>query len=324
MNSIGFLKSKKTGEERIAVFPCDLIDKNVNTRFLFFEEGYGEKINISDDEFKKIGCNIASREEVLKCDIVCDVKLGDADYLDLLDNNKILFGWAHAVQNVDFTTKCIDNKHTVIAWEELYDNGGGYLFVRNREIAGEAAIIQAVRYSKKMPYDSKIAILGNGNTARGAKRILEGLGGAPVIYKRKDEDLFKKEMFDYDILVNCIMWDTSRNDRIIYKEDLKKMKKGTLIIDVSCDKNLEIETSRPTSIENPIYVIDGVVHYCVDNTPAMFPITVSKSISKAISPLLNELIEKNCDYSKTINNAIVIKNGSIIDERIKIFRQRIK
>lgn len=202
--------------------------------------------------------------------------------------------------------------------------GGGYLFVRNREIAGEAAVIQAIRYSKKMPYDSKIAILGNGNTARGARRVLEGLGGNPVVYKRKDEEQFKKEMYNYDIIVNCIMWDTSRKDRIIYKEDLKKMKKGTLIIDVSCDKNLEIETSHPTSIDNPVYIVDDVVHYCVDNTPAMFPITVSKSISKAISPLLNELIEKDDNYSKIINDAIVINCGTIIDKRIEQFRKRIR
>lgn len=316
------MKSNKIGEERIAVFPNDLKKDNVDNHYLYFEKGYGEKVNISDEEYTQIGCNIVSRDEIFKCDVICDVKLGDADYLDLLNRSKILFGWAHAVQNIDFTTKCINNNHTVIAWEELYDDGGGYLFVRNREIAGEAAIIQAIRYSKKMPYDSKIAILGNGNTARGAKRVLEGLGGSPVIYRRKDEDLFKKEMYNYDILVNCVVWDTSREDRIIYKDDLKRMKKGTLIIDVSCDKNLEIETSYPTSIENPVYIVDDVVHYCVDNTPAMFPITVSKSISKAISPLLNELIEKNDNYSQTINNAIVINNGMIVDKRIEEFRQR--
>lgn len=314
----------KIGEERIAAFPNDLVNFGVNTRFLFFEKGYGEKINVSDDDYKKIGCNVVSKEEVFKCDVICDVKLGDADYLDLLNKNKILFGWAHAIQNIEFTSKCIDNKHTVIAWEELHDNGGDYLFVKNREIAGEAAVIQAIRYSKKMPYDSKIAILGNGNTARGARRVLEGLGGNPVVYKRKDEEQFKKEMYNYDIIVNCIMWDTSRKDRIIYKEDLKKMKKGTLIIDVSCDKNLEIETSHPTSIDNPVYIVDNVVHYCVDNTPAMFPITVSKSISKAISPLLNELIEKDDDYSKIINDAIVINSGTIIDKRIEQFRKRIR
>ena len=68
------------------------------------------------------------------------------------------------------------------------------------------------------------------------------------------------------------MWDTTRTDRIIYKEDLKKMKPGTLIIDVSCDPHLEIETSHPTTIDDPVYVVDGVIHYAVDNTPAMYPL----------------------------------------------------
>ena len=99
--------------------------------------------------------------------LIVDVKLGDADYLDQIDPGKILCGWAHCVQNIEFTSTVLNAEHSVVAWEEIYENGR-YIFYRNREVAGEAAIIQGFRYSGKMPYDAKVAIIGNGQTGKRA------------------------------------------------------------------------------------------------------------------------------------------------------------
>lgn len=322
MKKMGFLISHKNGERRRALMP-EHMGRIKYLDSLFFEQGYGLSVGIQDEEYKKLGCHVVPRNEILSCDIITDVKLGDADYLSSINDGKILFGWAHAVQNVDFTTQMIKAKHTVVAWEEIFEDGR-YIFHRNREVAGEAAIMHAFRYCGKMPYDTKVAILGNGQTTKGALRILHGLGAKVDVYGRKLESLFKKNMFDYDVLVNCVMWDTSRTDRIIYKEDLKKMKSGTLIIDVSCDPHLEIETSRPTTIDNPVYEVDGVIHYAVDNTPAMYPITVTKVLSEGVSKYIDCLIEKEFDeYPDNIKIASVIKEGCIKDEKIKKFRERL-
>ena len=323
MKKMGFLISHKNCERRRALLPEHMGEiKNLDS--LYFEQGYGLSVGIQDEEYTRIGCHVVSRDEILSCDVITDVKLGDADYLSSISDGKILFGWAHAVQNVDFTTQMLKAKHTVIAWEEIFEDGR-YIFHRNREVAGEAAIMHAFRFSGKMPYDTKVAILGNGQTTKGALRILHGLGAKVDVYGRKLESLFKKKMYDYDVLVNCVMWDTSRTDRIIYKDDLKKMKPGTLIIDVSCDPHLEIETSHPTTIDNPVYEVDGVIHYAVDNTPAMYPITVTKVLSEGVSKYIDCLIEKDFnEYPENLKNASVIKNGCIMDERIRAFRERIK
>lgn len=320
MRTIGLVISHKNGERRRALLPKD-IEKNVkNAQQLFFEEGYGESVGVGDDEYRAVGCNIVSRKEALACDVVADVKLGDADYLDEIAPNKILFGWAHAVQNIPFTSNILKNNHTVIAWENIFEDGR-YIFYRNREVAGEAAIMHAYRYCGKMPYDTKVAILGNGQTAKGALRILHGLGAEVDVYNRRLEKLFREKMYEYDVLVNCIMWDTNRTDRIIYKEDLKKMRAGTMIIDVSCDPYLEIETSHPTSIDDPVYVVDGVIHYTVDNTPGMFPITITKVLSEGISRYIDFIVEGNMDtYPENLRTAVVIENGHIRDERITVFR----
>lgn len=100
------------------------------------------------------------------------------------------------------------------------------------------------------------------------------------------------------------------------------MKPGTLIIDISCDPHLEIETSHPTTIDDPVYVVDGVIHYAVDNTPAMYPITVTKVLSEGVSNYIDTLIEKNFEeYPESLRRATVIKDGRILDERIRQFRQ---
>ena len=97
------------------------------------------------------------------------------------------------------------------------------------------------------------------------------------------------------------------------------MKSGTLIIDVSCDPELEIETSVPTKISDPVYTVDGVIHYAVDNTPAMFPKTVSKILSAGVSRYLDQII---CDeYTKPLENAVVIREGHIVHEPIRKFRE---
>ena len=318
---MGLLISHKNGEQRRALLPEQAKELS-HPEQLFFEVGYGKSVGRDDSEYINAGAHIVDREDALKCDIITDVKLGDADYLEMLNNNKILFGWAHAVQGVDFTSTVLNHNHTIVAWEEIYE-GGRYIFYRNREVAGEAAIMHAFRYCGKMPYDSKVAILGNGQTAKGALRILHGLGSEVDVFPRKFEKLFMEKMFDYDVLVNCVMWDTSRTDKIIYKEDLVKFKPGTLIIDVSCDPHLEIETSHPTTIDDPVYTIDGVIHYAVDNTPAMYPITVSKVLSEGIAKYIDILIEKEIfDYPDNLKKATQIIDGHIIDERITEFRKK--
>ena len=315
MRTVGLVISHKNNEKRRALLPEDLSKIN-NLNYLFFEKGYGESVGFKDSDYK--GANFVSREEALNCDVIIDVKLGDADYLNELDDNKFLCGWAHAVQNIDFTTTAINKGFTVLAWENIFKNGR-YIFYKNREIAGEAAILHGLRYAEKCPYELKVAIIGNGQTGKGAMRILHSLGADVEMYNRRLENSFKKDMYQYDVLVNCVMWDTTRTDRLIYKEDLKKMKPGTLIIDVSCDPYLEIETSHPTTIDNPVYTVDGVIHYAVDNTPAMFPKTVSKVLSNNFASYFDELVIDN--YAEELKKAIVINKGNIVDEEIIKFRK---
>ena len=315
--TMGLLISHKNNEKRRAILP-EQVAQLRNPEMLYFETGYGVSVGVADEEYVQAGAHVVSREEACQCDIITDVKLGDADYLDELDDGKILFGWAHAAQGVAFTDKCLEKGFTVIAWEEIFEEGR-YIFYRNREVAGEAAILQAFCHYGKMPYDCTVAIIGNGQTAKGAMRILHGLGAKVDVYGRKLEKLFRKKMYEYDVIVNCVMWDISRKDHLIYKEDLKKMKANSMIIDVSCDPYLGIETSHATTISDPVYEVDGVIHYSVDNTPAMFPFTVTKVLSEGCVKIFDDVIEGN--YSDALMEAMVIEKGHIRSKSIWNFRE---
>lgn len=317
MKTVGFPISHKENEKRRAMIPADIC-KISHPEALYFEYGYGNEIGFSDDEYEKAGANIVDRNDVLQKQIICDPKVGDADYLGRL-HEQTIFGWIHAVQNRDITDMIVDRKLSAYAWEDMFEYGR-HVFWRNNELAGEAAIMHAFQCYGRMPYETKVAVIGRGNTARGAIRVLNMLGADVMQYDRKTECLLRKEVDQYDVIVNCVLWDVTRTDHIIYRSDLSRMRKNAMVIDVSCDRNGGIETSVPTTIEEPVYQIDGILHYVVDHTPSLFYKTFTIENSKTIAPYINLLVNENTN--DTLTDALIIDKGRIIDERIKKFQNR--
>lgn len=315
--TMGFPISHKENENRRAIVPTHL--KSINhPELLYFEKGYGNVLGIDDLEYEAYGSHIASHDDVLLKDIICDPKIGDADYLDKL-HNQTIFGWVHATQNRDITDKLIAGQLTAYAWEKMFQKGR-HVFWRNNELAGEAAVMHAFQCYARMPYETKVAVIGRGNTARGAIKVLNMLGADVHQYDRRTEDLLRDELGQYDVVVNCILWDVMRHDHIIYREDLKRMKRNSMIIDVSCDKNGGIETCIPTTIEKPTYVVDGVLHYAVDHTPALFHKTFTWNNSEEIWKYINELQSESC--GEVLSDALIIENGLIVDQEINKYQKR--
>lgn len=316
--TVGFPISYKENENRRALLPKDA-ENIVNSDQIYVEAGYGDVLGIGDEEYISAGFHIATHEEVLSKDIICDAKIGDEPFLCDLKPGQIVFGWVHAVQNRDITDILVNNQLTAYVWEDMFDCGR-HIFYRNNELAGEAAIMHAFQCWGEMPYNCKVALLGRGNVSRGALKILSMLGAEITVYDKRTEELFRKEIGEFDVVVNAILWDTRRKDHILYEEDLKRMKKGALIIDISCDRNGGIETSIPTTIDNPVYLKEGIMHYVVDHTPALFYKTVSESLSHECTKYIDSLITG--EYSRVLQNALIIENGKIIDKRISEFQNR--
>lgn len=318
LHTMGFPINNKENENRRAIVP-DHIKLMKHPECLFIEKGYGKVLGVSDDEYAELGCQICDHDEVLQKDIICDPKIGDADYLDSLHPGQVIFGWVHATQNKDITDKIVNSGLTAYAWEKM-DDRGRHVFWRNNELAGEAAVMHAFQCYGKMPYETNVAVIGRGNTARGAIKVLNMLGANVMQYDRRTEKLLREELGKYDVVVNCILWDVMRKDHVIYKEDLKRMKKNSMIIDVSCDRNGGIESSVPTTIENPTYFVDGVLHYAVDHTPALFYKTFTWNNSELLYPYIEELITD--EKGDIMNRALIIKNGVILDQEINKYQGR--
>ncbi len=317
MKTVGFVISHKENEKRRAMMPDD-VAKVKNREYLFFEKGYWNAFGIEDAEAEKMGIQFVSRDEAKKKDIICDPKIGDAEYLSSL-HDQTIFGWVHAVQNRGITDQIIDSRLTAYAWEDMFDSGR-HVFWRNNEIAGEAAIMHAFQCYGDMPYNAKVALIGIGNVARGALKILTLLGADVTVYTRETEALLSKELENYDVFVNALLWDVSRKDHIIYREDLKRFKPHALIIDISCDRAGAIETSVPTTLEDPTYIVDGIMHYVVDHTPSLFYRMVSHELSKIVAEYIDELITGEITY--VLSAAKIIDQGKIIDKRINQYQNR--
>ena len=318
MKTVGLPISHKENEHLRAL----VVEEIRNMRFpelVYVETGYGEVLGVSDDEYRAAGANVVSREEVLTKDILCDPKIGDAEYLGDLQSGQTVFGWIHATQNRDITDSLIKSGLTAYAWEKMFDHGR-HIFWRNNELAGEAAVIHAFQCYGRMPYETKVAVIGRGNTARGALKVLNMLGASVMQYDRHSEELLRREVGAYDVVVNCVLWDVSRKDHILSREDLRRMKPSAMIVDVSCDRNGGIETSRPTTFEAPTYVEEGILHYVVDHTPSLFYKTFTYDNSKVICPYLEMLMADTPD--EVLQDAKIMDCGVIVDEEITRFQGR--
>ena len=318
MKTIGFLISSKENEKRRCLLP-EHIASIKNKEYLYFEKGYGEDLGHSDEEYKLEGANVVTKDEVMDKDVICDPKIGEANYIDKLKKGQTIFGWVHAVQSKSITDSILKSELTAIAWENMNEKGR-HVFWRNNELAGEAGVMHAFTLYGKLPYECNVALIGRGNVATGAYKMLSSLGATVTVYNRKTEKFLRDEIAKYDVIVNAITWDIYRRDHIIYKEDLLKMKKPSLIIDVSCDRAGAIETSIPTTIKNPVYTVDGVIHYVVDHTPALLGYSVTKNLGNVVVKYLDDIIEEK--ENDILKKATIIKNGEIIDQRIIDYQKR--
>lgn len=316
--TIGFVKSEKLYEKRIAVLPKD-IKKIAHKDCLYFEKGYASDFFISDEEYISLGCHVVEKQEALQQDIICDTKIGEATYLKDLKDKTIIFGWIHAAANQSLTKLLVEKKMTCYAWEDMYEDQR-HIFWENNRIAGAGGVLNALQYCGFLAQGCKAGIIGRGDTAMGAYQILSQLGANARLYNREQEELFKKELHKFDIIVMAVRWDTMRDDYLISKEDFQNIKKDAIIVDVSDDVDGAIQNSISTTIKEAIYYREGRMVYSVGNVPSIFYKTATKGVSKAIIKYLDILIEQT--DNEVLKESLIIDQGEIIDKNISNYQAK--
>ena len=317
MNTIGFPIPRKEHENRRAILPGEL-RLLTHSGQVFIEEGYGAPLQIDDEEYEKAGAHIVTFEKALEQDVVCDPKVGSASYLKDL-REKTVFGWVHAVQGRSVVDLLIHNCLTAYAWEDMFESDGRHSFWRNNELAGRAAVAHALK-CHPFQHIPRVAVLGRGNTARGAIDALQEMKIPYRQFSRYEEMDFRRGLPEFDVVVCAILWDIFRKDHIITREDLKRMPSNALIIDIACDEAGAIETSVSTSFDAPCYVVEGITHYVVDHTPSLLFEEASESISRALLQHLDNLIEEKPD--PCLQKALAVEKGVIVDRRIIDYQER--
>ena len=319
MTTISFPMPRKENERRRALLPSEVALLH-NPHRLYFEEGYGEVMGIGDQEYAEAGANVAEHRRLFEHSVVCCMKPPTSEERGwFTQSNQVLFGWIHAVQDRSITDWLLGRKMSAIAWEDMHQDGR-HVFWHNNEMAGYAAVVQAALLWGRSLGGVDAALIGRGNTARGAYRALSQLGARVVVYDRATSSHLSEEIGDYDLVVNAVLWDVFRTDHLVSRADLPCMRSGAMIVDVSCDDGMGIETSHSTSIEDPVYEIDGVLHYAVDHSPALFFKDATTSISKAVARYVDELTEDT--WGECLKDALIIEPGRILDERIGRFQRR--
>ena len=358
--------SSKENEWRLPIHPhhIERIDADLRAR-MTLERGYGERFGVSDAHLAGMVAAVVTRDEVIAgADIVLLPKPTLPD-LEFLRDGQVLWGWPHAVQDPELTQIAIDKHLTLIAWEQMnhWTPSGDFMvhvFHLNNEMAGYCSVLHAMQLVGSTGHYGRhlrAAVLGFGNTARGAITALHGLGvhdvtaltmrdvttvaspipavlmdhmhrvegGGIAVHTEEGEIPVARFLAGFDIVVNCVLQDTDSPMMFVLDEDLPAFPMGHLIVDVSCDRGMGFEFARPTSFEEPMFVVgQGVHYYGVDHSPSYLWNSATWGISEALLPFLRPVMDgpQAWEDDPSIRLAIEIQNGIVRNPKILSFQNR--
>lgn len=339
---IGVLKEVKDNEFRVAAIPATVQEIVRHGHTVYVETGAGTGSGFPDAEYEAAGAIIADCETVWeKADLYYKVKeLFPQEYKWMADD-KILFTYIHSNAHPEETDVLLNSHVSAVAYEDVQDENGGFPLLRPMsELAGKGGFLAALYYSQAVHGGNGkllanvagvnapvITILGCGCTGLGVAELAGAFGNTVrildvninamlaaqrtlpgnVSFLMSNRANLEACLTDSDVVFNCINWPKFRKDHVIYQEDLRLMKPGALIVDVACDDEGAIETCRSTTHTDPVYTIDGITHYCVDNIPSAFSQTASVTLANATLPYLLQIAEKG--FKQAVKDNPLLRKG---------------
>ena len=325
---IGVLKEIKANEYRVAATPDAVREIKAHGHEVLVQSGAGKGSGFSDEEYAAAGAEIcSSAEEVYRrADLFYKVKEIFPEEFKFLGPDKIIFTYIHSNAHPEETDAILNSRVTAIAYEDITDDEGFFPLLRPMSIlAGKGGFLAALHHMQSVFGGNGkllarvtgvptpvISILGAGNSGIAAAELAAGFGNEVRILDISEEALERARaalpetvsflastrenlvncLKDSDVFMNCVIWPKHRKDHIVYREDLKLMKPGAMIVDVACDDEGAVETCRSTSHDDPVYYEEGIKHYCVDNIPSAFAHTASIMLATATLPYLLAIADK--------------------------------
>jgi alanine dehydrogenase len=352
---IGVPKEIKTEEFRVGLMPTGARELVRDGHRVIIEAGAGEGSGFTDEEYRKAGAETPGRESVFgQAELLVKVKEPISQEYDLLKEGAALFTYLHLAPNPELTKVLLTKKITGLAYETLEKDRRLPLLAPMSEVAGRMAPLMAAFYLQRFKGGSgilptgvsgvlpgKIVVLGAGVVGTNAARVAMGLGMETVVINRNPAGLqrideqFKglvrtlplsahaveEEIREADIVIGAILVPGGRTPILISRDMLKTMKRGSVVVDVSVDQGGCVETSHPTTHDDPVFEVDGIIHYCVANMPGAYPRTSTLALTNATLPyvklLANKGIEKAIEENAEIRSSLNTYRGKITNEALK-------
>ena len=353
---IGVPKESKTDEYRVGLLAvgAELLTRDGHT--VLIEAGAAQGSGFTDEQYSAVGAHIVdSAEEIYaRAEMIVKVKGPQPPEIGMLRAGQIVFGYFHFAALRELTSQCLEAGITAVAYETLQDPRGRLpLLTPMSEVAGKMSIHEGAKYLERPMMGrgillggvpgvapANVLILGGGVVGTNAATIAAGMGANVTIM---DINLERMRYLDEimpanvttiycdphavehyaklaDLVIGAVLIPGGRAPMLIDRSLLKKMKPGSVIVDVCVDQGGCVETCRPTTHHEPTYIVDGVVHYCVTNIPGAVSRTSSQALCNATLPYVRELASLGVDAFAAVDEghaaAVNLRDHRLVNEAV--------
>jgi alanine dehydrogenase len=330
---VGVPKEVKPDEYRVAMMPVGVELLRKSGHEVLIETQAGISSGFPDEDYETAGAKIVpSHKEIFdQAEMIVKEKEPQPQEISLFKPGQIVFTYFHFAASTELTQACLESEIVAIAYETIKDKRGTLpLLTPMSEIAGKMSIQEGAKYLEKPMMGrgillggvpgvapAHVVVLGGGVVGTNAAKVAAGLGANVVIMDinldrlrylddvmpanvhtiYSDLQTIRDQIYQADLVVGAVLIPGAKAPRLVTKADLVKMKNGSVIVDVAIDQGGCIETARPTTHQQPTYVVDGVVHYCVTNMPGAVGRTSTTALCNATLPYALKIANKGYEQA---------------------------
>jgi alanine dehydrogenase len=340
---IGIPKEIKTDEYRVALIPPVVFDLTSRGHRVAVESGAGHGAGIGDDEYAAAGAKIyADADRIFEeADLIVKVKEPLALERQKLRRGQIIFTYLHLAADPDQARDLLQSGVTAIAYETVTDSQGKLPLLAPMSLVAGRMAPQVAAHFLERPHggrgilfggvegvlSAQVLVLGGGVVGSSAAEVAIGMGADVTLVARSPETIQRlsqrfagkarifpvgEETIEYlcasaDVIIGAALVPGSSAPKLVSARTVAEMKPGAVIVDVSIDQGGCVETSRPTTHSEPIYVVDGVIHYCVANMPGAVPRTSTFALGNVTRPFVLALADKG--FPRALAGDANLRNG---------------
>lgn len=340
---VGVPREIKVREYRVGLTPTSVREVTAHGHKVLVETGAGAGIGMGDEDYTRAGATIAATaaDVFSKADMIVKVKEPQAGERRMLRPGQVLFTYLHLAPDPEQTRDLVASGATCIAYETVTSPAGGLpLLAPMSEVAGRMSV-QAGAYFLEKAHGghgvllggvpgvdpAKVVVLGGGVVGThaifialgmgadvwvidrnvDALRRLEGHFGRPLNTTYSTRDAIDRHLRDADLVIGGVLIPGASAPKLITREHVRQMKAGSVIVDVAIDQGGCAETSKPTTHDEPTFIVDDVIHYCVANMPGGVPKTSTHALNNATLPFVLALADKG--WKKALADDVHLRAG---------------